>query len=131
MKNLNNKRIDILLVEPDSLVAEVFQKALQGKGYSVLSVASAQQAITVINKQKPKIIILELQLRLHNGIELLNEIRSYPDTSEIPVILLTYVPEQDILPFIRGKQYKVEKYLYKPQTTIEKLLKYVNEVMVP
>ncbi len=129
MTNSSNKPLDIFLIEPDGIIGELFQKALTVEGYKTKYVTSAQQAVEFLDRRKVKLIILELQLRLHNGIELINEIRSYPDTNDIPVIVLSYVPEQDVSALIQTRQYKIVKYLYKPQTSFSRLLKAIKEVL--
>lgn len=122
-----SKHNDILLVEPDIILAKTYTQSLKNVGYQVDYIGGAQQAITAIDKAKPKLIIMELQLKTHNGIELLYELRSYPDTMQMPIILLTFVPESIIQNL--KKQFNIVAYLYKPQTSLEKLLKTVEEAI--
>jgi len=90
--------------------------------------SSAQDAIDSIDKSKPKLIILELQLHVHNGIEFLHELRSYPDWQMIPIILLTLVPEHELgLSEDSKKQLNIVGYHYKPHTSLEQLVEFVNE----
>lgn len=125
MKKLQN--YDILLVEPDMILAETYVNLLKRTGYQTCHVSGAQDAIMAIDKIRPRLIILELQLQSHNGIELLHELRSYPDLQGIPVVLLTFIPEP--ASGNRYKQFGVAEYLYKPHTSLEKLTRTVEDVI--
>lgn len=120
---------NVLVVEPDELLAKTYRRILNDSGYYVRSSTNAQDAIIDIDSTKPDVIIVEIQLRLHNGIELLNEIRSYPDLSEIPIIVLTYVPEASFSSLLNDKQLKIVKYLYKSQATHQDILFAVQEAL--
>ena len=120
---------NVLVVEPDELLVKTYRRILNDSGYYVRSSTNAQDAIIDIDSTKPDVILVEIQLRLHNGIELLNEIRSYPDLSEIPIIVLTYVPEASFSSLLNDKQLKIVKYLYKSQATHQDILFAVQEAL--
>src|SRR5689334_12321215 len=114
----------ILLIEPDRVLAETYRQALLAGGHRVVCCASAQAGIISADQYLPDLIILELQLIEHSGIEFLYELRSYPDWQDIPVIVQTHVPPAEFSAnrqLLRG-QLGVRSYLYKPQTTLRELL---------
>lgn len=120
---------NVLVVEPDELLVKTYRRILNDSGYYVRSSTNAQDAIIDIDSTKPDVILVEIQLRLHNGIELLNEILSYPDLSEIPIIVLTYVPEASFSSLLNDKQLKIVKYLHKSQATHQDILFAVQEAL--
>jgi DNA-binding response OmpR family regulator len=124
--------MQILLVEPDRLLAATYQQALLGAGHSVITCASAQAAIMAADQSQPDLIILELQLVEHSGIEFLYEFRSYVDWQSIPVILQTQVPPAEFNGnhWLLTSELGVVSYLYKPQTSLHQLLRAVNEQTV-
>ncbi|HSX43865.1 MAG TPA: response regulator [Candidatus Saccharimonadales bacterium] len=113
----------ILLVEPDKVLANTYARALKLEGHDVTSVSNAQLAIHAVDQNSPELIVLELQLSKHSGIEFLYELRSYAEWQSIPVILHTLVPAtslqngQNILHTLGANI-----YLYKPQTSLVQLL---------
>jgi CheY-like chemotaxis protein len=120
----------ILLVEPNTLLARAYGEALLRVGHTVQMVTSAQSAISAADTTCPDLIILELQLVGHNGLEFLYEFRSYPDWQHVPLILLTHVPPEefhDSWELLRS-EFKVNDYLYKPATTLRKLTQSVATV---
>jgi DNA-binding response OmpR family regulator len=118
----------VLLIEPDRVLARVFKTALETSGNRVSVMTSAQAAIFEADEFQPDLIILELQLVAHSGIEFLYELRSYPEWQSIPLIIHTIVPFNE---FQRSWQLLqnelgVVSYLYKPQTTLAELKKQVQ-----
>lgn len=124
------RKPSILIVEPDHILASSYCNFLAKFGYLVQVADSAQGAIEAIDKNPPNLIILELQLRLHNGIELLNELQSYGDLKNIPVVVLSFIPER--LVFTQAfmmKQYRVARYFYKPTTSLSDLKSALEEIL--
>lgn len=121
----------VLLIEPDFVLAVLYQRGLETVGHEVVTVTSAQSAITASDKVKPEVVILEPQLINHSGIEFLYEFRSYPEWQAIPVLVLSNIPmsefsgSHDLL----VRELGVKIYHYKPQTSITKLLASVDQAM--
>jgi DNA-binding response OmpR family regulator len=122
----------ILLLEPNRLLAETYAKALRALGHSIDWSPSAQTAISQADQQVPDIVVTELQLAGHSGIEFLYEFRSYADWQTVPVLVLSHVPQEDsgIDQRIMGK-IGIEAYLYKPKTSLKKLAQIINRKLQP
>lgn len=120
----------ILLVEPDLLMARNYYDALKTAGYIVTAVPSAQAAILAADESKPDIVILELQLVGHSGIEFLYEFRSYADWQNVSLIIHTQIPPSEFAGSreLLMNELGVSTYLYKSQTSLRKLLSAVREV---
>ena len=118
----------ILLLEPTQILADVCQKALSMAGHTVVWRQTAEQGVTALDEHKIDIIVLEIQIPIHNGIEFLYEMRSYNDWLDIPVLLYTDVrkaPEfDDAL-----SRLKVAEWLYKPQTSLHSLVHAVDATL--
>lgn len=110
----------ILLIEPDRVLAEIYGEMLRQAGYDTSYSPDAQMAIHSIDDATPDIIVLELQLARHNGVEFLYELRSYPEWESIPVIVLSMLPELQVKDSLR--QLGIAAYHYKPQTNLKNLL---------
>lgn len=120
----------VLLVEPDLLMARNYYDALKTAGYIVTAVPSAQAAILAADESKPDIVLLELQLVGHSGIEFLYEFRSYADWQNVPLIIHTQIPPSEFAGSreLLMNELGVSTYLYKSQTSLRKLLSAVREV---
>lgn len=120
----------ILLIEPDRLLAETYRRTLKSQGHSVMICASAQTAIYGADEHRPDLVILELQLIGHSGIEFLYEFRSYPDWQAVPVLIFSAVPAGEFTGSwqLLKRELGVRAYLYKPLTSLASLLRSVNDV---
>lgn len=119
----------IVLLEPDRVLADTYRKALEGSGHSVVMCASAQAAIFAADEFQPDLVIAELQLVGHSGIEFLYEFRSYPDWEKVPVIILSHVPAGEFSGSwqLMKDELGVAAYHYKPLTSLRKLLRSVEQ----
>ncbi|HSX42518.1 MAG TPA: response regulator [Candidatus Saccharimonadales bacterium] len=122
----------VLLIEPDKLLAQVYTLALERAGHSVAHARSAQAAVHAADEQLPDVVVLELQLPRHNGIEFLYEFRSYSEWRHIPVLLHTYVRPGELAPAATlHDQLGVLATLYKPATNLEQLCMAVAQLGLP
>jgi DNA-binding response OmpR family regulator len=119
----------VLLIEPDRILAATYQRALQSQGHKVTSAVSAQEAIYAADQQKPDVVVLEIDLPRHNGVEFLYEFRSYNEWLKVPVIIHSFVPSTE---FTRAatlqKELGVVRVLYKPATNLAQLCAAVRTV---
>lgn len=121
----------ILLLEPDRVLASQYGTFLTEQGHQVQAFAEAQGAIVAADADKPDVIIAELLLAGHSGIEFLYELRSYPEWHDIPVIVLTRIPpDQAGLTSDSMQELRIATSLYKPDTTLQKLAAWVEKVLL-
>jgi len=122
----------ILLIEPDVVLARLYADALELAGHAVRTAATAQVAIDIADDARPDVVLLELQLVMHSGIEFLYEFRSYPEWQSVPVIILSNVPpaEFSASKTVLAQQLGVRLYHYKPHTSLQKLLRVVEAATV-
>ena len=120
----------VLLIEPDKILGHVYERAIERLGRcSVTTVSGAQAAIMEADRQLPDVVIVELQLIEHSGIEFLYEFRSYPEWQSVPVIVHTIVPFSEFIDNwqLLQNELGVCAYLYKPQTSIKALLRSLKQ----
>lgn len=112
----------ILLIEPDALQANVYKIALEKQDHTVAHAATAQSAIQCADERKPDVVVLELQLPSHNGVEFLYEFRSYPEWMRVPVVVHSFVPLYELThTAVLQRELGVRKLLYKPATSLVNL----------
>lgn len=122
----------VLLIEPDRLLAATYQRALQNDGHQVATAVSAQAAVQVADRQKPDVVVLEMELSRHNGVEFLYEFRSYHEWLTVPVIIHSFVPPEELAaaPTLQ-RELGVVRLLYKPATTLAQLCSAVRLATSP
>ncbi|WP_434387378.1 response regulator [Melittangium boletus] len=119
--NLPPKRLNILLVEDDSVDVMHVQRAFKKSNIqSVLHLAQdGQQALEMLRDgQVPatnRLILLDLNMPRMNGLEFLSAIRSDPALSSTPVVVLT--TSNDDRDRVQSYAHHVAGYLLKPVTS--------------
>lgn len=85
--------IKVLLVEDDAWLAELEARVLEKEGFKVEAVTHGFDAIDRVDDFAPDVIVLDVLLGGTTAFALLNELRSYQDTVQIPIILCTNLAE--------------------------------------
>ncbi len=83
-----NKRT-ILIVDNDSLIANVYQVKFRNEGYEAEVVGDGPGALEMLRTTAVDLVLLELSLPGMNGVDLIKNIRSGDQTKELPVIVLS------------------------------------------
>ena len=78
----------ILLIEPDRILREQYEKALAEAGHTVDHAATAQAAVRAADAAVPDVVVLAMDMARHNGVEFLYEFKSYAEWQAVPVVLL-------------------------------------------
>lgn len=113
------------------MLASTTLSELETYGHEVRWARSAQTAVDAIDAQEPDVIILELQLGIHNGIELLYELRSYPEWHDIPAVLYTINRRATEANFTDTlEQLGVQAAYYKPTVTPKQLRLKLNQLQL-
>lgn len=123
---------NILVLEPDVQLGELYAESLRSQDHQVMVCTTAQAAVCQADALCPDIILLELQLTCHSGIEFLYEFRSYPDWQHIPAIVVSQVPPNEFAHSkdLLHRRLGVKAYHYKPQTSLLILQQAVDSVLV-
>lgn len=82
----------ILLVDDDEGILEALTAMLEFEGYSIKKVSSATEALRAVEKERPQLILLDLLLGGVNGTAVAYSLKSNPNTSAIPIIMLSAHP---------------------------------------
>jgi DNA-binding response OmpR family regulator len=123
----------VLLLEPDVRMGETYAAGLRTQQHEVVWCATAQEAICQADCQRPDVVLLELQLAQHSGIEFLYEFRTYEDWREVPVIIVSSVPPAEFAASMDSlrRRLGVRAYHYKPHTSLRTLIQAVEAALAP
>lgn len=119
----------ILIIEPDAILGKQYASHLINNGYSVTHCRTVKAAISHLDTKGADLVITELVLPMHNGLEFLYEFRSYSDWQHIPVIILTFVSYDRLKDALGYKSLNIEACLYKPQTSLDALTIHVENAL--
>ncbi len=79
----------ILIVEDKATSRELLRTVLEKQGYGVLEAHDGKEALRILRDAAPDLVLLDLQIPIHNGYEVLREIRGDDRLAAVPVVALT------------------------------------------
>ena len=82
----------LLLIDDDKDLLEVTQGLLKKRGYEVSIETNWEDALAKIETFKPQIILLDVFLNGVDGLEICKQIKSMPNTKDIPVLIFSAYP---------------------------------------
>ena len=107
--------VDVLLVEDDPSVLEMYRLKLELDGYRVNTALDGEEGLRKAGDLSPDIIFLDIRLPKMDGLEVLRKLRAEEKTRTIPVIILSNYDEEDLV--ARGLRLGAHEYLIKARTT--------------
>lgn len=119
----------VLLIEPSRQLAKQYWSALEQAGHEVIICLTGQMGIMAADEHRPDVVVLELKLKHHNGIEFLYEFRSYSDWQGIPVVVQSMVPPEQLASVASRQLLGISQHLYKPASRLEDLVSAVNQAV--
>jgi CheY-like chemotaxis protein len=79
----------VMIVDDDPRLSAALQFRLEQAGYRVRSACSGQDFLAQLDMQRPDLILLDLMMPDISGLEVLEYLRSDPELSGIPVVVVT------------------------------------------
>jgi len=109
-KQLNRARILVVDDEPD--LVSTIQCRLKWCKCEVITASNGQEGLEKAVSEKPDLILLDTNMPVMNGHEMLENLRKHPDLKDTPVIMCTALCEaQDIA---KASSYGIADYVTKP-----------------
>lgn len=117
----------VMIVEDDDSLREIYSIRLTAEGYAVISARDGEEALAVAVRERPDLIISDVMMPKITGFDMLDILRSTPETAHIRVIMMTALSSEDQRE--RGENLGADRYLVKSQVGIEDVVNTVHEVL--
>ncbi|MBI3192601.1 MAG: response regulator transcription factor [Pedosphaera parvula] len=114
----------ILVVDDEPDAVELIEFNLKAAGYGIITAADGMEALKKAKAALPSLIILDLMLPEVDGLEVCKILRRDPNTSSIPVVMLTAKAAE--LDRVLGLELGADDYLTKPFSPRELVLRVKN-----
>lgn len=119
----------ILIVEDDEALGELYQARLEKEGYEVYWAKTGEEGSDMAMETRPDLILLDILLPERGGLGVLQTIKTWTETKQIPVIIMTAMP---------GEEHKEEAlrlgadaYFVKSQTTPQQVVGEIKKHIKP
>ena len=107
----------IWCVDDDNTIRDIEVYTLTQTGFEAKGFADGISMLEALKTEKPELIVLDIMLPGKDGVEILEEIRSNPETRKIPVIMATAKGTE--MDRIQGLDTGADDYLVKPFGVME------------
>ncbi len=115
----------VLLVEDDFSLRDIYSARFAAEGYTVVTASDGEEALAVAVREHPDLIVLDVMMPKISGFDVLDILRSTPDTKFSKVIMMTALSQE--ADRLRGEALGVDKYLVKSQVTLEDVVVAVKQ----
>lgn len=117
----------VLLVDDEAYLREIYSLELSREGFDVLLATNGEEGLDMIRRERPDAILLDLQMPVKSGFDVLKGLGEDKKLRSIPVIILSNVDEEGS--FKKAGEFETHFYLVKALTTPTKVAKLLREVL--
>jgi CheY-like chemotaxis protein len=93
LKNLgltrSNRPLKVLVIDDDPKAVELLSAYLQESDYTVLRAYGGQEGIAMAQRELPDLLVLDLMMPEVNGFDVVETLKTRPDTAMIPIVVMT------------------------------------------
>lgn len=117
----------ILLIEDEEMLANMYQVKFQNDGFQLVKAANGEEGLTLADKEKPDMILLDVIMPKMDGFTVLKRLKENEGTKNIPVLLLTNLGQDEDIK--KGNELGAVGYLVKANITPSEVVAKVKETM--
>jgi len=107
----------VLIIEDDPMMRGFLQDVLAAEGHRVIEAECGEVGLAVFRREKPDLVVLDINLPDGSGLDVCKEIRSHESLSGTPVIMLT--GNSRVADKVLGFEAGADQYLVKPVHPLE------------
>jgi DNA-binding response OmpR family regulator len=119
----------ILLVEDDDFLVQMYATKLELENYTVIMATDGAKGLKLALKEKPDLVLLDLNLPIMDGFQVLEALKKDPETKAIPVLVLTNYGQKENVD--KCLNLGAEDYLIKahfvPSEVVARIKKILNQ----
>jgi len=82
---------DVLVVEDEVYLCDLIADVLEAEGHTARKAANGREALVMVQARRPQIILLDLMMPVMDGWEFMSILKTRPEWSDIPVIIVTAI----------------------------------------
>jgi CheY-like chemotaxis protein len=90
-------KFTVLIVDDITVNIILLKTMLARTNVGILTATNGEEALEIVRKQKPELVLLDIHMPVMDGMEVLKEIKADPELEKIPVIMVSaYTSAEDI-----------------------------------
>ncbi|WP_299922283.1 phosphate regulon transcriptional regulator PhoB [uncultured Pelagimonas sp.] len=114
---MSSEQPTVLVVEDEAAQREILAYNLEAEGFRVVRAENGEEALVIVAEENPDIIVLDWMMPNVSGIEVCRQIKTRPETRNVPIIMLSARSEE--VDRVRGLETGADDYVVKPYSVVE------------
>lgn len=124
---MHDQKIKIALIEDDFAIVQMYRMKFESEGYEVVTTGDGESGLKLIADSKPDVVLLDINMPVMDGSEMLKQLRASPEGKEIKVIMLTNLGESEAPESIR--ELGILDFIVKAEMTPKQVADRVKQVL--
>lgn len=118
---INNQDFTVLIVDDVDANVLLLKLLLSKAGYKTLTAYNGKDALDIIEKQNPDLVLLDIMMPVMDGHEVAARLREMPEKANLPIIFLSALNSPDDI--VKGFKHGAADYVSKPFNKDELLIR--------
>jgi DNA-binding response OmpR family regulator len=119
-------KLTVLVIDDDPVILELLRVNFEIEGFDVICATDGEEGLKRAQADHPDVVISDIMMPRRDGLQLLNDLKSDPETENLPVILLSAKAQRNEVQ--QGLDMGADDYITKPFDPLE-LIDRLNAVM--
>ena len=128
--NNSGRETTVCIVDDNDDIRDIYSMKFRNEGFSVVTAGDGEEALVVIKRDRPDVVLLDIQMPILDGLGVLKVLKSDIDLAKIPVVILSNVDSEEMFQHVSelgGARYYLVKSLTDPQKVVDITLEALAE----
>lgn len=126
-ENLGSKTT-VCIMDDNEDIREIYGMKFQREGFAVMKAKDGAEGMQMVKANKPAIILLDIEMPVMSGLEVLDALKEDEELAKIPVIILSNVDKDSVFQEVIESG-RAQYYLVKSLTDAQKVVDITLEVL--
>jgi len=117
----------VAIIEDNQPIRDMYSLKLKKSGYEVYTATNGQEGLELLEKIRPELVLLDINMPIMNGDEMLEKLRATDWGALLKVIVLTNLSKDEAPSILRFLN--VERYIVKAHYTPAQVMKIIEQVI--
>ena len=118
----------IMIIEDDHFLSSLMKARLEKEGFGILQAFDGEEAIKMLQSERPTLIILDLIMPKVTGFEVLQMISMTPGLQKVPVVILSNLAQDTDIQ--KARELGAREYFVKVKISIDDLIGKIKTLLV-
>ena len=118
----------IIVLEDEQVLQKALSIELLGAGFEVLSALDGVTGLSLVRKEKPDLVLLDITMPKMNGFDVLKKLKEDEETRSIPVIILSNLGQDEDKE--KGSALGAADYYIKSSTDLSLLTEKIKKIII-